>query len=138
MNTLVPKIKSSLQCGGEGLTNEKTKVFSLYVDLQTSFINLDTQGFSPCTVRKAELIYCTPSSRLKSKAPKLMTQIKKKKSRTKKVGSFCHSLNILHWCKNDFKSKIYTNGDYFQNIFQKYQTLSVVLKITVFKRPTTQ
>ena len=32
---------------------------------------------------------------------------------TKKVESFRHSWNILQWNKNDFKSRISTNGDYF-------------------------
>ena len=39
--------------------------------------------------------------------------VKKKKSWTKKVESFRHSWNILQWNKNDFKSRISTNGDYF-------------------------
>ena len=46
-----------------------------------------------------------------------MTQDEKKKSRTKKVESFCHTWNILQWGKNDFKIVIYTNGDYFLTFY---------------------
>ena len=91
--------------------------------------------FLPCAVRKTELICCGPSFRLKSTTQTLMLYDKKKKSRTKKVESFRHSQNILHWCKNDFKSMIYTNGDYqFVQLYQVFQIAEESLKVGIFKK----
>ena len=60
----------------------------------------------------AKILCCGLSFCLKVQNKYWWRRMKKQKSQTKKVGSFCHSQNILQWCKNDFKSMIYTNGDY--------------------------
>ena len=39
-----PTNKSTLQCRGEAFTSEKNPVFSPYVDLQMSLINVDNHG----------------------------------------------------------------------------------------------
>ena len=53
--------------------------------------------------------------RLKSAKQIMMTWSTMKKSRTKKVKSFRHCRIILQWSKNDFKSMISTNGDYYDS-----------------------
>ena len=68
----------------------------------------------PCAVRRWSFIVADALSMQKVQQKYWWRIVKKTKSGTKKVESFCHTRNILHWNFLSFKSRTSTNGDYSQ------------------------